>query len=66
MTLNVRPEFLIEHFSLSSADVPPRLEGFLREAQSTIDFCQVLFVHWRMQHALALLQERQSLRRRNS
>jgi AraC-like DNA-binding protein len=41
VTLNVRPEFLIEHFSLSSADVPPRLKGFLREAQSTIDFCQV-------------------------
>jgi AraC-like DNA-binding protein len=41
VTINVRPEFLVEHFLESSTNVPPRLESFAREAQSTIDFCQV-------------------------
>jgi AraC-like DNA-binding protein len=40
VTVNLRPEFLIEHVLSSSADVPPLLERFVREPRSTIDFWQ--------------------------
>ena len=41
ITISVRPDFLAEHLSTSSVDVPKRLEMFLRASREGVDYCQL-------------------------
>jgi AraC-like DNA-binding protein len=41
VAISVRPEFLVEHFLPSSAEVPARLKTFVSKSQGRVDYCQV-------------------------
>jgi AraC-like DNA-binding protein len=41
VTISVRPEFLLEHCITSCVDAPPRLQAFVSESRSRVDFYQL-------------------------
>jgi AraC-like DNA-binding protein len=41
VTISVRPEFLLEHFLPSGVEVPPRLQAFVSEPRSRVDYYQL-------------------------